>query len=489
MPKHEEPIFADLRDNEAYFRHRYGESGDVLLRRMKAGRYDCLLLWCDGMTSHMLCYEVLFRRVYELGRERLRTPKQIFAALSGGSDRLYDSEVCTTLGEVGDKILSGCAVFLLDGVPKAISVSAQGFNTRSISESYTEENVRASREGFVESVKVNMTLIRRRIKSDRLVFRYFKCGTVSNTDAMLVYLRDRVSPALVRSIEKKIAGAPVELMLESGFAQPFLNDRRLSLFSSCGYTERPDTLCGKMLEGRVGVLIDGSPFALVVPYLFAENFQCIDDYTGKALYASMMRCVKIAAFFLSFLLPGVYLAVAGFHPQALSSDLLLTLAAAQSSTPFSMLGEGLLINLLYEIVREAGLRLPRPVGHAVSLIGALVIGDAAVRAGLIGNPMLVAVAFTALCSFTVPALYQVSALLRFAFLLLGGLFGIPGLGIGLAAVLLDICGGESFGVPYAAPFSPYSGAAARDGFWRRTWLDLAGKSSPLYNLRGAHRHE
>lgn len=477
--------------NEATLNELFGGSGDVIVNRMKAGRHDCLLAWCDGMTSHMLCYEILFKRLYELRRNPFTSAEKLFRSFTQGDSRLYDCTVCEDWEELSDKILSGCAALMIDGVPKAICVTAQGYNTRGISESYTEENVRSSREGFVESIKVNMTLIRRRIKSDRLVFQYFKCGKLSNTDIMLVYLKDRVPKRLVRELEERLANAPVEMVLESGFVQPFLNEkkRKISLFSSSGHTERPDTLCAKLLEGRVGILVDGTPFALVVPYLFSENFQCVDDYTNKAWYSSMMRIIKITAFFIAFLLPGLYLAVANFHPRALSSGLLLNLANSQQNTPLSLLGEALLINLLYEIVREAGLRLPRPVGHAVSLIGALVIGDAAVSSGIIGNPMLVAVAFTALCSFTVPTLYQASSLLRFAFIFLGGLLGIGGIAAGFLIVMVDLCAVESYGIPYTAPFSPASKAMFRDGIFKKSWLYTAGRFRLLYDLNGAHKKD
>ncbi len=482
---------ASVSRNEEMFHRRFGNSGDVIVNRMKAGRHDCLLVWCDGMTSHMLCYEILFKRLYGLRRSPFLSAQKLFHSFTQGDARLYDCTVCEDWEELSDKILSGCAALLIDGIDKAICVSAQGYSTRGISESYTEENVRSSREGFVESVKINMTLIRRRIKSDRLVFRYFKCGSLSNTDAMLVYLKDRVPAKLVQELEQRLTHAPLEMVLESGFVQPFLNERKrkLSLFSSSGHTERPDALCAKLIEGRVGILVDGTPFALVAPYLFLENFQCVDDYTNKAWYTTMMRMIKIAAFFVSFLLPGLYLSVANFHPRALSSGLLLNLAGSQQNTPLSLIGEALLINLLYEIVREAGLRLPRPVGHAVSLIGALVIGDAAVSAGIIGNPMLVAVAFTALCSFTVPTLYQAASLLRFVFILLGGLLGIGGIAAGFLVVMVDLCAVESYGIPYTAPFSPASSALLRDGVVKKSWLHTAGQFRLLYQLFGAHKKD
>ncbi len=478
-----------LNKNKSYIKKMSAGSADVMINELKVGLHRCAVVWCDGMTNHLQCYEIIFRRLYAVDSICCLRADALFKHFASGRGKMYDAKTTGELEELMTWIMSGHAVLLIDGVDQAIGVSAQGFAYRAISESYTEENVRSSREGFVETIKVNIAMIRRRVKSGLLVFENMNVGTVSKTDVSIVYLRDRVSPKLVQAVKKRLNSVEVELALESGYIQPFLEPRKLSLFATTGHTERPDTLCAKLLEGRVGVLIDGTPFALVLPYLFTENFQSFDDYTNKPYYASMIRMLKYLAFVISFLLPGLYVAIVSFNPELLPSGMLVNIAMAQQNTALPLVWEALFIHFIYEVVREAGLRLPRPIGHAVSLIGALVIGDAATSAGIIAAPMVMAVALTALCSFTIPLLYEPTTVLRLAFILIGGTLGVVGISFALVVVLLNICAVNSYGVPYMAPITPFSKPLFTDGFVRRSWAYHAQKSKRLYHLNGAHESD
>ena len=303
-----------------------------------------------------------------------------------------------------------------------------------------------------------------------------------------MYLSDRVRPEMADSILKRLAGIDIEMVLESGFIEPFLENTRYSLFSGVGYTERPDTLCGKLREGRIGVLVDGTPFALIVPFLFTENFQSFDDYTNRPYYTTFIRVLKYFAFFLSTMLPGVYVAVVTFEPQILPLSLLGTIAAARQQTALPLMLEALFTAIVYEVVREAGPRLPRPVGHAVGLVGALVVGDAAVRAGLISATMVMVVALTAISSFMIPMLHEAVTVLRFGFILVGGLLGPFGIAFAFGAMLLNITSINTYGVPYMAKVSPYSKTLFWDGIVKKGWRALADRRESVYDLRGAVQH-
>ncbi|MEG0912984.1 MAG: spore germination protein [Oscillospiraceae bacterium] len=480
-------LSVNLKENERKIKEYCSSSADVVINKLKVGRHNCLVMWCDGMTNHLQCYEILYKQLYAVEPLRYLTPKSLYEHFTNSSNKLYDSKTTDNYEDLINKLMSGCVLLLIDGIDKGISVSAQGYNFRAVSESYTEENVRSSREGFVEPIKVNITLVRRRIKSNLLVFESMQVGTISNTEISIAYLKDRVSQKLIKSIKQKLAKVDVELTLESGFVQPFLEPRKFSLFSSTGHTERPDTLCAKLLEGRVGIIVDGTPFALILPYLFSENFQSFDDYTNKPYYASLIRILKYIAFAVSFLLPGLYVAIVYFNPELLPSGMLLNIARAQQNTSLPLLGEALFIHFIYEVVREAGLRLPRPIGHAVSLIGALVIGDAAVSAGIIASPMVMTIALTSLCSFTIPMLYEPVTMLRLAFIIIGGLFGLVGITFALTAVLMNICALNSYGIPYMSPITPFSKPLFTDGFVRKGWTVHGGNSRQLTQMNGAHK--
>ncbi len=460
-------------------------SADIASSELTVSGHRCIAYWCDGMTNTLQSWQLVFKRLLELDGGGIENPDELVARLTDRDPELVDCKRCSTYDDLLTKIFSGGVALVVDGADEAVCTVLPGFQYRSVTESATEDNVRASREGFVEPLKVNMTLIRRRIKSGLLVFETLCVGTVSKTDVAVVYLADRVSKKLVESVKDRLRSVDLELVLESGFIEPYFESAKHSLFSSAGHTERPDTLCGKLREGRVGILVDGSPFALILPYLFGENFQSFDDYTNKPYYASFVRIIKYLAFFIAIFLPGFFVAVATFNPELIPSGLLYSLAESQGKTPLPLVLEALFINLVYELVREAGLRLPRPVGHTVSLVGALVIGDAAVNAGFVGGIMVMAVALTAVCSFVLPTLYEPITVLRFVFIVVGGLLGPLGLTLGYCVLMLNICSINTYGVPFTSPLTPYDGALFSDGVIRKGWEREGGRARLLSGLNGS----
>ncbi|MEG2597361.1 MAG: spore germination protein, partial [Oscillospiraceae bacterium] len=231
--------------------------------------------------------------------------------------------------EVFKMAMSGFVVVIIDGIAKGIALGAQGFSFRSISEPSGEVNERGSREGFTEPIKINMSLVRRRIKSDKLKFEMFQLGEQSQTDACLIYKTDVVSQELLREIRKRMGQIKMDVVLDTGYLQPFLEGKALSLFSEVGVTERPDTICAKIMEGRVAIMLDGTPYVLIVPYLFNENFQSFDDYAHRPYFATFIRLLKYFSFFLTIYLPGIYVAFATFHPEALPHALLFNIASSE----------------------------------------------------------------------------------------------------------------------------------------------------------------
>ena len=290
-------------------------------------------------------------------------------------------------------------------------------------------------------------------------------------------------------VKQRLQNAKLDMVLESGYIQPFLDHKGLSFFSGVGVTERPDTLCAKISEGRVGVIVDGTPFALIVPHLFIENFQSIDDYSNRPFYALFLRALKFISFAISMLLPGIYVAVAIFHQELLPASMLFDIAVSEGRTPFPIMLEALVIHFIYEIMREAGLRMPKTVGHAVSIVGALVIGDAAVTAGLIAAPMLIVLALTAISSFVVPSLYEPAAVLRFLFIIVGGLTGLYGIMLILGLLILNACSINPYGVPYSAPITPFEKGAMRDLVLRVGWKRLGRYKMKGQDLNGSDKRE
>lgn len=389
-----------------------------------------------------------------------------------------------SIEEITKYIMSGFACILIDGCTQGIVIGVQGFSFRSVTEPDTEVSQRGSREGFVEPLRINMTLLRRRLRNTGLKFETHTLGSTSQTDICLCYLRDAVSKDILAELRKRLSKVNLDTLFASGYLVPYLDDNGdRPIFSGVGVTERPDTACAKICEGRIVILIDGTPSALVVPHLLVENFQTLDDYSNRPYFATMTRWLKYIAFLISTLLPGMYVAVATFNPEFFPSQLLAKVATSITKTPFSVFAEVLIFTFIYEIMREAGLRLPKTLGHAVSIIGGLVIGETAVNSGLIGAPTLMIVALSAICSYVVPDLYASIALLRFMFILVGGIFGVWGAILLLCAVMINVCSKNSFGIPFSSPIAPLGLFGLRDVVVRAGWKTLARRQMKVQNLK------
>lgn len=474
----------DLMENMVKVRALSQNSTDLLERQIEVSGVPVAILMCEGMVNLQLFTQILVRPLTELSLENA-DGEAVARWVSRETVLSGDQKEFFTYDELFSFLMAGFVVLLIDGVDRGIACGMQGYSFRSVSEPSTEMNITGSREGFVEPIRVNQTMIRRRLRSPSLKFEMYPIGEKSRTDICLVYLTDTADPRMVEEVKRRLGKLSSDILLSQGYLRPYLEGQPLSPFSSVGTTERPDTLCAKINEGRIGILVDGTPFALVVPYLFEEHFQSMDDYSYRPYYGSFIRLLKYFAFLLSIFLPGGYVAITSFSPEMLPDTLLFNIAASEQQTPFSMMTEALVIHLIYEIMREAGLRLPRPVGHAVSIIGALVIGDAAVKAGIIGSSMVMVVALTALSSFVVPSLYEPAAILKFVFILVGGTWGLFGISVGFVLLLTNLCSLESLGVPVMAPLSPCAPADLRDGLWRTGWKKLGSFRLRIQDLPGS----
>ena len=478
------PLTESLAENMANIRHYLKDTADFISKPVLVCGLEVQIITFEGMVSTQNMGNVLLKPLLGLSLPN-PTPKSLLYWIRNEAVLAPEQKEAKTLGVLFRALMSGFVAVLIDGVDVAIIAGIQGFASRSVSEPDSEVNVRGAREGFVEVIRTNMALIRRRIKSSRLVFEFMNVGETSKTDLCLCYLSNMVSPEVLNDVRRRIALIDLDLVLDSGYIQPFLDTDIPSVFSNVGVTERPDTSCAKISEGRVVVLVDGTPFALIVPYLFNENFQTLDDYSHRPFYASFIRIMKYFAFFLTILLPGVYVAVVTFHPELLPEALLFNIAASEETTPFPLMFGALLIHFLYELMREAGLRLPRSIGHAVGIVGGLVIGDAAVTAGLIGAPMVMIVALTAISSFVVPSLYEPVTILRFVIIVVGGVAGLYGITLVLCAVFVNLCALSAYGIPATAPATPVKLFDQRDVFIRTSWKTLGKRELKVQDLPGS----
>ena len=410
------------------------------------------------------------------------------------ADGVYDTALHSVLAssdvteiEGTDEIIkymtSGFAVLAVDGVERSLAIGSQGYAFRGVSEPESEVVQRGAREGFTEPLRVNMSLIRRRLKSPDLVFEQASAGDKSKTQLMLCYLKSAVSPKLLEKLRERLASCDLETVLASGYLTEYLEDEHTSrLFSGVGITERPDAVCGKLTEGRIAIIVDGTPAVIIVPRLFVEEFQGVDDYSNRTYYATLIRVIKYLSFFISVYLPALYTALAQYHPEYFPTWILIRTAKSLSQTPLPVTLEVLLITFVYEIMKEAGLRIPKSLGHAVSIVGALVIGESAVTAGIISSSTLMVVATAAICSYVTSPLYPPVTILRFVFIIVAGMLGLWGIVLASAVVLISMCSKTSLGVPYMSSLSPFSFRSMRDVFVRAGWKKLSRRTIKVQNF-------
>lgn len=482
-------IEKSLRQNISNIRNILGGSSDLLINEFVIDNTHCCLVCFEGMISIQFITNLILRPLTNLHVAENATPHDIFLHVRDRMLLAIDRGLCTQYGDIIRRLMSGFAVLFIDGVDTAFAYGVQGYSIRGISEPSSEGNIRGAQEGFVETVRISMSLVRRRIKSPLLRFELFPVTTTANVDVILTYMADRVPMRLVKKIRKKLEDLPLESLLGSGYVEPFLDNTNTSFFSGVSVTERPDVFCAKIIEGRIGLLIDGTPFAIVIPSLFIENFQTLDDYNFRPFYAVLIRWIRYLAFFLAIFLPAVYVAVVTFHPELFNHTLLVTLASAEQTAPLPLAVEAFIVLLFYEIIREAGVRLPKSVGGAVSIVGGLIIGDAAVSAGIISNPLLLACAISVTASFVVPNLNQQITTLRFIAVVAGGISGLYGISLLAAVTLVNLCSLENYGAPVTSPMSPFTPKAMRDVLARVGFRRMATGGATVEKLNGVNMED
>jgi spore germination protein KA len=477
-------LFSEYELNKLTFQDDFKDCSDFLLREAVVDGEKAFFCVMDGLVDSLQLSQMVTKPILT-SKLDFETPQEHFDLIKTAVVGSVEMDEAQTFEDCYYYLMSGFAVFYLDGCRKALVLGIQGWTKRSTDEPTNESMVKGAKECFIEALNDNKALLRKRLKTNHLKLKQIKLGSSASTPVVIAYIDDRADKVLVDEIENRLNKAELNTVLDYGTLEAFINTDISSFFSSVGNTERPDVFASKLLEGRVGIMVEGTPFAMYTPYLFSDNFSALDDYDNPPFYASFMRILKYFSFALSLFLPGLYVAVGTFHQEVIPTTLLYIVATSEATTPFPLMVEAVMIHFLYEIMREAGLRLPSSIGHAVSIIGAIVIGDATVSAGIIGAPMLVVVAVTAISSYVVYPLYESVAVLRIIFIIVGGITGIYGLVLGAGLLCLNISAINPYGVPYSAPLSPLTPRSIGDTVFRQGWKKLSRRKVRLSDLEGA----
>ncbi len=461
-----------LNSNLEILKGLIGKNFDLVIRKFTLGEHgpvNAALIYLNGMTDLTIINESILRPL-------------MFRSINQNPNTVLDLDVIemikTTILSVGevsqsplvqevvDNYLSGKTILMVEGCDQALMIMTTDWKSRNVGEPKTESVVRGPREGFIENLLTNTTLIRRKIKSQDFILESMQIGQRTKTNVCIAYLKTISNPLLIKEIKRRLNDIKIDSVLETGTIEQYIEDAPLSIFSTIANTEKPDMAAAKILEGRAAILVDGTPFVLTVPMVLAESFQSSEDYYSRPYFVSLVRLIRYFAYLISILAPATYVALTTFHQELIPTQLLFSMAEAQEGVPFPAVVEALGMGIVFEILREAGVRLPRPVGQAVSIVGALVIGQSAVSAGLIGAPMVIVVALTAVASFVVPAQTDSGGVLRFIFVLLSGFLGGFGIMIGLIGTFIHLVSLRSFGTPYLSPLAPLSKPGLKDTFIR-----------------------
>ncbi len=456
------PVSVHVKENKTLLEHMLGNSADIKMREMVLGkdRVHCLAAYIE-ITAGSLAFENsligrLLNDLSGLGAE------QIYESLASNGQGLCD---VTPFAYIEDAVqfgmLTGDVILFIDGFASALKIPDKGYPNMGVTKPDSEKVLRGSQEGFADSVKVNTALIRKRIRSSKVRVKEVRAGLYSHTNIDLVYMEGLVYPGLLEEIERRLDAFTIDSVMDSGIIEQLAEEAWYSPFPQFQTTQRPDRAAIAVMEGRIVLLCDNSPTALILPTDYNALLKTSDDYYNRFEIASLERFIRYAASIMALMLPGLYLAVTNFHTQILPTSLLLSFAAARQGVPFPAVVEVLLMELSFELLREAGVRLPGAMGNTIGIVGGLIIGQAAVDANLVSPIVVIVVAFTALSSFAIPdeELATSFRILKFYMIGMSAWLGLFGFLASAFSILLHLGRLTSFGIPY---LMPYVGAELND---------------------------
>ncbi|MED0967010.1 spore germination protein [Bacillus paramycoides] len=470
-----EPLKINLQENLKKIKETLGYSTDLIIREISIGNREKVsigILYIDGLSDtdsiQNFIMESLMLDINNLKMEDvISTGNGILELLEQSILTIGNVKKIEHFEDLNTYLLSGNTILLIDGYVQGLKASTSGWENRGVQEPTSQTLIRGPKDGFSENLRTNTALIRRKIKSPNLWLETITLGSETQTDVSIMYIKGIVNDKTVEDVKQRLELIDIDGILESGYIEELIQDKTYTPFPTIYNTERPDVVAAGLLEGRIAILVDGTPFVLLVPAIFIQFIHSAEDYYQRSDFG-IIRMVRLLAFFLALLAPSLYIALTTFHQEMIPTALLISVAAQREGVPFPAFIEALIMEITFEILREAGVRMPRAVGQAVSIVGALVIGQAAVEAGIVSAAMVIVVAITAISNFAIPS-YNLGIAIRisrFGFIVLAAGFGLFGIILGIFTLILHLCSLHSFGIPYMAPLAPFNATDQKDTIFR-----------------------
>ncbi|WP_339236563.1 spore germination protein [Oceanobacillus sp. FSL W7-1281] len=463
-------IGTSITENLNFIKQKTGNSPDIIIRTLAIShdpKVSAAIIHVDGLVDNPTINEFLVQTMEDSVQEKLQN-EDLFTVFTEKVVAVGSLETINDWDTLFQSLLSGDTVILLDGKNEALIASTRGGERRPVEQSDSEITLRGSKEGFTESINTNTALVRRIIKNPNVWVESMNLGKQTNTDLSIMYINGIVDEDIVKEVRQRLGRVDLDAILDSGYIEQVIEDESSGLFPTVTHTERPDAVAGNLLEGRVAIFVNGTPHVLIVPAIMIQFFQTPEDYYVRFPISTLIRMLRVFMFLISLIGPAFYVAVTTFHQEMIPTDLLVIIASQTESVPFPAIVEALIMEVTFEILREAGLRMPNKISATISIVGALVIGQGVIQAGIVSPAMVIVVATTAIASLATPN-YDIAIsarLLRFAFMLSAAIAGFYGIILGLIMLIVHLVSLRSFGIPYLAPFAPLVPNSLKDSIMR-----------------------
>lgn len=470
-----------IHNNREELKRIFNNSSDLVLYEFNTlcGE-NALVAYIEALVDRKGLYEDLIKPLLQ----NLISPQDVLSTvfIAGAKEE-------NDIQKTSQAMTTGNVALFIENIEISYLFKLGYWDKRQIEESGNERVIRGPKEGFIEDINTNKSLIRRKIKNTKLVFEDYTLGSETNTQVSLGYIVDIVNPEILEELRGRMNKISLDSILDIGYIESHIEDAPKSLICTIGNTEKPDVVAGKILEGRIAILCDGSPGVLTVPKVFIENFQMSEDYYLRPLYTSFYRMLRVLALIVAITLPGFLVALKTFHQEMLPTKLLMTMTQNIAGVPFTSLVEALVMVLFLELIKESGLRIQSNIGSAVTVVSGLVLGQTAVQAGLVGPVMVIVIAASGISEFIVPQQREMIVIYRLIILILGGILGLFGITAGMTIMAIHLISLKSFGVPYMYPIAPYDKEGMKDFIFVRSIKEMNYRPKMIANKNRRKRNE
>ncbi len=471
----EKKLSSSFEDNIKMIEEMF-DGDDTIVRRNFQSKHGLKLyiFYSDGLVNSVVLNEHIMQPLLEC---EVKKCHDSIDNLLNHIINVSETKIVSKLKDIVQAVNYGDTIMFVDGQDDAIIMSSKAFFMRAAVEPDNEKSANGPREGFTEVLLANLSLVKRRLRTDKLKMKYYSFGRRTHTQACICYIDGIVNEEVLKELYNRLDKIDIDSVLDVNYLAEYIRDSKYTLFRQSGITEKPDVVVAKILEGRIAIFVDGSPVVMTVPFLFIENFQMGDDYYTNYFYGTIGRLIRISSYFLTILVPSLYLAIVAFHKEMLPTVFLINVAAERSGVPFPVIIEMVIMFIVFDILREAGVRMPTGVGTALSIVGAIVIGQAAVEASLVDAPVIIIVAFSSITGLLNPKMGAAVVVFRMFFIILAGMFGLYGFILSFSILIIHLYNLTSLGVPQLKNYDDIEYENIKDIFIRGPWPKMKTRPS------------